>query len=84
MQHTTSQKSKPSAKRKRAAPASNGEARPPVFEIGAPGAETAEARRRMIAEEAYLRAERRGFGQGDPLDDWLQAEREVDERLRRT
>lgn len=35
----------------------------------------------MIAEGAYLRAERRGFGSGDPLSDWLAAEREVDELL---
>jgi uncharacterized protein YfcZ (UPF0381/DUF406 family) len=32
----------------------------------------------MIAEAAYFRAERRGFQGGDPLDDWLQAEAEVD------
>lgn len=51
-----------------------------------PAAETmepAEQRWRMIAEEAYLRAERRGFANGDPVDDWLAAEREVDERLGR-
>jgi hypothetical protein len=32
----------------------------------------------MIAEAAYFRAERRGFQRGDPLDDWLQAEAEID------
>lgn len=32
----------------------------------------------MIAEAAYLRAEQRGFGPGDALEDWLSAEREVD------
>ena len=32
----------------------------------------------MIAEAAYLRAERRGFGPGDSLEDWLAAEQEVD------
>ena len=37
-----------------------------------------DARRQMIAEAAYLRAEQRGFSTGDPLDDWLAAEREVD------
>jgi hypothetical protein len=37
-----------------------------------------EIRQQMIAEAAYLRAERRGFSAGDPLDDWLAAEREVD------
>lgn len=37
-----------------------------------------EIRYRMIAEAAYLRAEQRGFDGGDPLEDWLTAEREVD------
>ena len=37
-----------------------------------------ERRQEMIAEAAYLRAEQRGFGPGDPLEDWLAAEREVD------
>ena len=42
---------------------------------------TPEARRSAIAEVAYLNAEQRGF-QGDrALDDWLQAEAEVDARL---
>lgn len=34
-------------------------------------------RHRMIEENAYLLAEQRGF-QSDPLDNWLQAESEVD------
>ncbi len=38
-------------------------------------------RRRMIAEAAYYRALRRGFHGGDPVTDWLAAEREVNERL---
>lgn len=37
-----------------------------------------ERRQEMVATAAYLRAEQRGFGPGDPLDDWLMAEREVD------
>ncbi len=37
-----------------------------------------EHRRDLIAEAAYLRAEQRGFAQGDPQEDWLAAEREVD------
>lgn len=41
-----------------------------------------ERRRQMIAKAAYLRAERRGFQNGDPLADWLLAEREVDAILR--
>jgi hypothetical protein len=44
-----------------------------------------EQRKQMIAEAAYFRAERRGFngGERDAFSDWVQAEGEVDERLRR-
>lgn len=35
----------------------------------------------MIAESAYLRAERRGFAPGYEADDWFAAEREVDALL---
>jgi hypothetical protein len=41
-----------------------------------------EQRRQMIAEAAYFRAERRGMKGGDPVADWIEAEAEVDERLR--
>jgi Protein of unknown function (DUF2934) len=41
-----------------------------------------EARRAMIAEAAYLRAERRGFASGNEEEDWLAAEAEVDALLR--
>jgi hypothetical protein len=37
-----------------------------------------EAKRRLIADIAYLSAERRGFAPGYELDDWLQAEQEVE------
>jgi hypothetical protein len=40
-------------------------------------------RERMIRETAYLRAEQRGFGAGSPDDDWLYAERQIDEQLAR-
>jgi hypothetical protein len=40
-----------------------------------------EQRRQMIAEAAYYRAQRRGFGV-DPVADWIEAEAEVDERVR--
>jgi len=36
-----------------------------------------EARWALIAENAYYRAERRGFLPGAELDDWLAAEQEV-------
>jgi hypothetical protein len=40
-----------------------------------------DARRGMIAEGAYLRAERRGFAPGFETEDWLAAEAEVDALL---
>ncbi len=42
---------------------------------------TADQRQRMIAEAAYYRAEGRGFAEGDPFLDWLDAEREIDALL---
>lgn len=39
-----------------------------------------ESREARIAEAAYWRAERRGFTPGHELDDWLTAEREIDEQ----
>lgn len=41
-----------------------------------------EARRAMIAQAAYLRAERRGFTPGNEVEDWMAAEAEVDALLR--
>jgi hypothetical protein len=38
---------------------------------------------RRIAHAAYLRAERRGFAGDAELADWLEAEKEVDEQLRK-
>lgn len=35
-------------------------------------------RHHRIAEAAYFRAERRGFQGGCPIQDWLEAEREID------
>jgi hypothetical protein len=40
-----------------------------------------EQRQRLITEEAYLIAERRGFQGGDPSQDWAEAEQRVDLRL---
>lgn len=42
---------------------------------------SSEQRYRMIAEAAYLRAEKRGFVGGDVADDWLKAEAEIDRIL---
>jgi hypothetical protein len=54
---------------------------------GSAGASTgitvsAETRRAMIAQAAYLRAERREFTSGGEEEDWLAAEAEVDALLR--
>jgi len=40
-------------------------------------------RRQLVAVEAYLLAERRGFAAGCELEDWVAAEAVVDSRLRR-
>jgi hypothetical protein len=40
---------------------------------------TSEERHHMVAEAAYFRAERRGFQGGCPIQDWLEAEREIEE-----
>jgi DUF2934 family protein len=37
----------------------------------------------MIAEAAYFRAQKRGFTPGLEADDWVQAEAEVMERVRK-
>jgi hypothetical protein len=43
---------------------------------------TPERRHALIAEAAYLRAERRGFVPGHETEDWLAAETEVDALLK--
>jgi Protein of unknown function (DUF2934) len=43
---------------------------------------SADARRGLIAESAFLRAERRGFAPGHENDDWLAAELEIDALLK--
>lgn len=40
-----------------------------------------EQRWHMVAEAAYHRAEKRGFMGGDPLADWVEAEKEIDALL---
>lgn len=40
-----------------------------------------EERQRMIRDAAYYRAERRGFMGGDPHQDWVDAEYEIDQML---
>jgi hypothetical protein len=38
----------------------------------------------LIALRAYLHAEARGFQGGNPVQDWLQAEAEIDREVRQT
>jgi len=47
----------------------------------APDAISLEERHRRIAEAADFRALARGFNGGDPLEDWLAAEREIGQAL---
>ena len=42
---------------------------------------TSEERWKMIAVAAYHKAEKRGFAPGSELQDWAEAEQEVDELL---
>ncbi|WP_097459752.1 DUF2934 domain-containing protein [Mangrovitalea sediminis] len=42
---------------------------------------TAEQRWRMIADAAFYRAERRGFSPGGEVNDWLEAEAEIEALL---
>lgn len=44
-------------------------------------ASAAERRHSLVAEAAYFRAARRGFAPGHEVDDWLEAEREIEDRL---
>jgi hypothetical protein len=55
-------------------------AKPRSTQKAGPGL-TPERLHQLIAEEAYLRAERRGFAGGDPVSDWLAAEQSVTHRL---
>jgi hypothetical protein len=62
--------------------------RQPVATEGSPGAPTAdktywtdEMRQEEISRRAYYRAEQRGFSPGYEMEDWLAAEKEVNERM---
>ncbi|MEQ1802654.1 MAG: DUF2934 domain-containing protein [Gammaproteobacteria bacterium] len=70
---TTAVASTKQAARATAAPSRTAESRSRAY--------SGEDRYRMIAEAAYFRAERRGFVSGGELQDWLDAELEVDDLL---
>lgn len=48
------------------------------------GLAAGEERCRLIAEAAYYRAQARGFAPGQEIEDWLQAEAEIDRMLHGT
>lgn len=62
-------------------PAPKAPAKPAKPKSKKPVAIPAEQRRYYIEVAAYHIAERRGFGAGDPLADWTQAEAEIDRLL---
>ena len=54
----------------------------PLRFVKQPPLETRKSREETIAENAYFRAQRRGYAPGHEEEDWLAAEAEVDEQLR--
>lgn len=73
----TSPSSKAAPRKASAVKASGNRSRTRVAEEPSP-----EERDRMIRDAAYFRAEKRGFAEGNPEEDWREAERELEERLR--
>lgn len=69
---TPPQTDKPSSKK----PASRQKQTAPLVNTRTP-----EQRQKMIEEAAYYVANRRGFIGGNPLEDWLEAEAEIDKQL---
>ena len=53
-----------------------------AMDVGIAGI-SAETKAAWIAEAAYFRAERRNFAPGFEMEDWYEAEREIEELLRR-
>jgi hypothetical protein len=62
-----------------AAPAAPAAKAPPK----APKVVSADERRKLVTEAAYFIAQKRGFSGGNPVHDWLLAEKQVDETLRK-
>jgi hypothetical protein len=55
----------------------------PTAKPATAGAISPERRNGMVAEAAYYIAERRGFAEGSPIEDWLMAEAQIDAMLSR-
>lgn len=71
------------AARKQRAAAPRKRVKTPVFNGNAQAEISPEELRKLISEAAYYRAKERGFVPGHELEDWIQAEAEVRERLNR-
>lgn len=56
---------------------------PPTSMMSSMSTMSNDERGRMIAERAYFLAAERGFAPGAELDDWLAAEREIDQSITR-
>lgn len=67
-----------SASRKRGVKAAQQAQRSSASEAGAMSMADIETRKRMVAEAAYYRAQMRNFEPGHDIDDWLDAEAEID------
>ena len=81
---TTGKKRSSSTRRQRVAqPTNKAQASSPAPESNSEGTTVQHERRDLVAETAYFIAERRGFKPGHELEDWLQAEKEVEFRLGR-
>lgn len=63
------------------APAKAAAPKPATARAKKPKGVPAEQRRNYIEMAAYYIAERRGFAPGNPLEDWVQAEAEIDRLL---
>jgi hypothetical protein len=74
-----------SAKRSRSSATSTGDTKRPTPKSSpaVTRSVSTDQRHAMIAESAYRRAEARGFQGGDPMQDWLDGEKEVDALLSR-
>ena len=80
---TTATTSNPGQRNAPPTPAKAGAAEAPVTPtaVAASQAIEPEQRQAMICSAAYFLSERRGFGPGHELDDWLAAEEEIDRLL---
>ena len=61
----------------------NQQTKPEPIDLGQAGV-TTEERHQLIAKAAHFRAERGGFTPGSELQDWLEAEAEIEARHGRT